>query len=96
MLILETVPAGLRGQSTGANLIMRNIGTSLGLQLAATLVVSSSVGAHVATERGFRNAFIMEASGAAAAIVCALLIPRGMRRRDRETVAVPLAAAETV
>jgi MFS family permease len=99
MLILETVPADLRGQSTAANLIMRNVGTSVGLQIAATLIVSSSVGAHLVTERGFRNAFMLEASGAAAALICAFLIPRGARRRDREAavpVAVPLAAAETV
>jgi EmrB/QacA subfamily drug resistance transporter len=99
MLILETVPADLRGQSTGVNLIMRSVGSSVGLQLAATLVVSSSAGSLLVTEAGFRNAFILETAGAAAAFVCALLIPRGERRGTREAagaVGVPLAAAETV
>jgi MFS family permease len=78
LLILEVVPAELRGQSTAVNLIMRNIGTSVGLQVAATIVTASAHGG-LPTEGGYTTAFALEACAACGAVVLALTIPRRAR-----------------
>ena len=74
-LILEAVPPGLSSQSTAVNIIVRYVGSSIGIQLAATFV-SSSVGATgFPTDRGFTHAFILEAAAAFLALVAAFAVP---------------------
>jgi hypothetical protein len=86
VLILGAVPAGLRGQSTAVNLIARNVGSSLGLQLAATVVTVSARPGGLPTEFGYTMAFIIEGCGAGVALLLALAIP--VRARALESVAV--------
>lgn len=75
LLILEAVPPELRGQSTAVNLIMRNVGTSLGIQLAAA-IVTASVRHGVPSEGGYLWAFTLEAAAAFGAVLLGLAIPR--------------------
>ena len=75
VLILGVVPANLRGQSTAVNLIARNVGSSLGLQLAATVVTASARRGGLPTELGYTRAFILEGCGAGVALLLALAIP---------------------
>jgi MFS family permease len=90
LIILGSVPAAMRGQTTGANVIMRNIGTAVGVQLAATIVTASAHGHGLAREGGYRDAFIVEAAAAGVATLLALTIPA----RPRALVAAaPLEAA---
>jgi MFS family permease len=76
LLILEAVPAAMRGQSTAVNLIMRNIGSAIGLQLAATFITASARSSGLPTDRGFTRAFGIETLGVCAAALVALAIPR--------------------
>jgi hypothetical protein len=77
VLILQVVPPDMRGQSTGVNLIIRTVGSAIGLQFAASLVAASRTGASgVPTEPGFAHAFGMEAAGAVAALLLCMLLPR--------------------
>ena len=54
ILILDVVSAELRGQSTAVNLILRNVGSSIGLQLAAAVVTASAVASGVRPKAGTR------------------------------------------
>jgi MFS family permease len=90
-LILETVPEHQRAQSTAMNQIFRLVGSSIGIQLAATLVVISAArGSRVPGESGYVHAFLLEAIGAAVAFAIALAIPsrRGPARAG-ETLPLP-------
>ena len=80
LLILEAVPAAMRGQSTAINLILRNVGSAIGLQLAATFITASSRASGLPTDRGFTRAFGIETLGVAAAALVALAIPGPQRR----------------
>jgi MFS family permease len=80
LIILQSVPPELSGQSTSANVILRTAGSSLGVQLAATLV-SLTVVRGVPSERGYVHAFVLEASAAFAALLVALAIPAVAGRR---------------
>jgi MFS family permease len=82
LLILESVPRAQSGQSTSVNMIFRNAGSSIGVQLAATFIaISGHDGGHP-TERGFTHAFTLEASAALGALLLALAIPG--RKRGRQ------------
>jgi MFS family permease len=78
-LILQAVPREHSAQSTSINLIMRNTGTSIGIQLAATIVTASAAGAAFPTDAGYTLAFMLLAGGAIAALLLALAIPAGAR-----------------
>jgi MFS family permease len=83
-LILETVPRDQRAQSTAMNQIFRLSGSSVGIQVAATLVSISAVhGSKVPRESGYVHAFLCEAIGAAAAFGLALAIPARRARAAR-------------
>jgi MFS family permease len=75
LLILQSVARSQSGQSTSLNLTMRNAGSSIGVQLAATFVAASAIGRSGPTEGGFGRAFTLEASAALCAFLLALAIP---------------------
>jgi EmrB/QacA subfamily drug resistance transporter len=76
-LILSAVPPEQTGQATGFNAVVRSVGSSVGTQITAVIVVSSAApGSLVPRESGFATAFVVCAVVSAAAGVVALLIPR--------------------
>jgi MFS family permease len=75
LLILENVPADRRAQSTAINAIVRTIGSSIGTQLAAT-VVALQITAGELHEKGFEHAFLLQAAGLGVATLVALSLPR--------------------
>jgi MFS family permease len=94
LLILQAVPPELRGQSTGVNLILRTIGTAIGLQLAGTLVASSTEASGVPAESGFTYAFLLDAAAVGMAFVlAALFLPRFKTGAEDERAAEPLVAS---
>jgi MFS family permease len=97
LLILGAVAAEFRGQSTAVNLILRHVGSSVGLQIAGTLIATSvSVKTGLPTEAGFTHAFAIMAVAAVGALLVALLIP-ALRARAPEPpeVAADVAALAT-
>lgn len=83
LLILEAVPPELSGQSTSVNMILRNAGSSIGIQVAATFV-SASVVAGSPRESGFIRAFLIEAGGAVLAMLIGVAIPAARRQPGTE------------
>jgi MFS family permease len=79
LLILQSVPRAQSGQSTSVNITVRNAGSSIGVQLAATFIAVSAVGRAGPTAEGFTRAFTLEAAAAFGALLFALSIP-GTRR----------------
>lgn len=82
-LILEAVPPEKSGQSTAVNMTIRNIGASIGIQVAATLVTSSVGRSGQPSARGYVHAFELMATIGLVSAVVAFAIPR--RRRVRRT-----------
>jgi MFS family permease len=74
-LIMEAVPAQHTGQSTAFNLVLRNVGTSLGTQIAATFIVASIGASALPQEAGYTRAFAFEAVCAGLACAIAIAIP---------------------
>jgi MFS family permease len=92
LLILGAVPAELRGQSTAVNLILRHVGSSVGLQIVGTLIAASvSPSTGLPTEAGFTHSFAIMAVAAACALGVALGIPA---LRIRAAAVPPEAVAE--
>jgi hypothetical protein len=75
LLVLDAVPAELRGQSTAANAIIRSVGSSFGLQLSATVVSVTAVASAMPAESGFVYAFLLQAGALSVAFLLALRIP---------------------
>jgi MFS family permease len=75
-LIMESVPATHTAQSTGFNLVLRNVGTSLGTQIAATFIVASIGASGLPREIGYTRAFAFQAFCAGLAWLIATTIPR--------------------
>jgi MFS family permease len=88
-LIMEAVPLRHTAQSTGFNLVLRNVGTSLGTQIAATFIVASIGVSGLPAEAGYTRAFAFQAVCAALAFIVATTIPR------RPARGVPLANVVT-
>jgi MFS family permease len=76
-LILQSVPAELSAQSTAFNLVLRNVGTSFGTQIAATFIVASIGASGLPAERGYTRAFGLAAVAAGVATLLGLAIPSG-------------------
>jgi MFS family permease len=93
-LILSAVAPSKRGQATAINQIFRMLGSSIGTQLAATFIASSTGRSGLPAESGFTRAFALEAIGGCGAFFVALTIPgrRAQKRRD----AAPSAAEAVV
>jgi EmrB/QacA subfamily drug resistance transporter len=81
MLILNAVPPHKRGEATSINQIFRLVGSSIGTQLAATFIASSTARSGPPAESGFTHAFIIEAVGGFSAFLVALTIPGRLRAR---------------
>jgi EmrB/QacA subfamily drug resistance transporter len=96
-LIIEAVPQHQTGEATAVNTLLRNVGASIGSQIAGTVLAShvlSSTGSP--SDSGFTLAFAIGAAMALLAAGVATLIPRAVRRQ--QTAAAPadqaLATAE--
>jgi hypothetical protein len=77
----------MTGQATGVNALIRSLGSSIGSQVAATLLAGSVIaGMLLPTDHAFGQAFAIGAVASVVAGAAALLIPR--TRADRaESVA---------
>jgi MFS family permease len=76
-LILTAVPLHQTGQATGFNAVVRSVGSSVGTQVTAVIVVSSAApGSLVPRESGYVTAFGVCAAVSAVAGLVALAIPR--------------------
>jgi EmrB/QacA subfamily drug resistance transporter len=85
-LILGAVPPDQTGQATGFNAVVRSIGSSMGTQVTAVLVVSSAAaGSLVPSGSGYTAAFAMSAAVTLLAAVVALLVPQGVLHRHVRT-----------
>src|SRR3954449_10671581 len=85
-LIIEAVDAHETGEATGVNTILRNIGATLGSQVAATVLaghVIASTG--FPSDEGFELALLVGAAGSVLAALSSLAIP------GRARAAVPAA-----
>jgi EmrB/QacA subfamily drug resistance transporter len=74
-LIVSAVDVHETGEATGVNTIARNIGASLGGQVAASIVASHVVAGGFPADRGFELAFLISAGVALLAGACGALIP---------------------
>lgn len=74
-LIVQAVDAHETGEATGVNTIMRNVGASIGSQVAASIVAGHLLSSGLPQDEGFKLAFLMGAAGGLAAGLIALLIP---------------------
>jgi MFS family permease len=92
LLILNAVPPTRRGQATATNQIFRLVGSSVGTQLAATIITASARHTGIPLESGFSRAFMLEALGACAAFVVALAIPGGRPLGQREDASTAVEA----
>ena len=90
-LVIAAVDPHETGEATGVNTIARNVGASLGGQVAAS-IVASHVLAGAPADRGFEIAFLMSAGIAVLAGICGLLIPTGGRSAEFGAVADPAQA----
>jgi EmrB/QacA subfamily drug resistance transporter len=88
-LVIGAVEAHETGEATGVNTIARNIGASLGGQVAASIVATHALAGGLPANRGFEIAFLMSAGVALLAGLCGLLIPAARADRGRGLVAVP-------
>ncbi|MGW3624744.1 MFS transporter [Streptomyces sp. NPDC000880] len=76
-LIVGAVPPSMTGQATGVNALIRSLGSSIGSQVAATLLAGSvTAGTLLPADHAFTQAFAIGAVAAAVAGAAALLIPR--------------------
>ncbi len=88
-LIVEAVDSHETGEATGVNTIMRNIGASIGSQVAASIVAGHVMAGGLPEDQGFKLAFLMGAAGGLAAAAAAVAIPA---RRRAQRAAGQLAA----
>ena len=93
-LIVVAVDKRETGEATGVNTVMRNIGSSLGAQVAGTIIATHVLGNGLPENAGFKIAFLISAAGAVIAAISVLLIPDGHKRRPAaEPTRDPLLAA---
>jgi EmrB/QacA subfamily drug resistance transporter len=93
-LIVQAVPAEQTGVASGMNTVLRTLGGALGGQIAATLVVGSTVHG-LPTLTGFSQTFAMAALFLACCVVAGLLIPAPPRTAAPPTAAAAPAPAAT-
>jgi EmrB/QacA subfamily drug resistance transporter len=76
-LILSAVPASQSGQATGFNAVVRSVGSSVGTQVTAVIVIGSAVsGSTVPRDSGYVTAFLLCAAFAIVAAAVAFIVPR--------------------
>ena len=74
-LIVGAVDAHETGDATGVNTIARNVGASLGGQVAASIIAGHTIAGGLPADSGFEIAFLMSAGVSLAAGAFGLLIP---------------------
>jgi EmrB/QacA subfamily drug resistance transporter len=74
-LIVNAVEPHETGEATGVNTIARNVGASLGGQVAASIIASHVIAGGLPADSGFKTAFLMSAGVALLAGAAGLLIP---------------------
>ncbi len=84
-VVVSAVPHEHTGAATAMNTVMRNIGGSLGSQIAATIVAASAIGAGYPRESGYTIAYLVAGLAAAAALGLTFVITVG--RKSRQTPA---------
>jgi MFS family permease len=89
-IILQAVPSSQSGQSAAINIIIRMIGSAIGVQLAATIVTASIGAAGTPTERGYTTAFAIATAAGCAALFASLAIPRESPAVPEQAAAHPL------
>jgi MFS family permease len=72
-LVLDAAPESRRAESTAVNMVVRNVGSGIGTQVAAAFITGASVGA-ASAEAGFVHAFVLQAGFCAAACAVALAL----------------------
>jgi len=82
-LIVEAVDSHETGEATGVNTIMRNVGASIGSQVAASIVAGHAMAGGLPEDQGFKLAFLMGAAGGLAAAAAAVAIPARRRAAAR-------------
>jgi hypothetical protein len=85
-LIVGAVAPHETGEATGVNTIARNLGASLGGQVAASIVSSHVVAGGAPANSGFEIAFVMSAGIALVAAAAGLVIPVARRASAGGTV----------
>jgi MFS family permease len=75
-IILQAVPPSQSGQSAAINIIIRMVGSAIGVQLAATIVTASIGVGGAPTDRGYTTAFALATAAGCAALIASLAIPR--------------------
>jgi MFS family permease len=88
-LIVVAVDERETGEATGVNTVMRNIGSSLGAQVAGTIIATHVLGNGLPDNAGFKIAFLISAAGAVIAAISVLLIPGGRQRRPAASTSTP-------
>jgi EmrB/QacA subfamily drug resistance transporter len=80
-LIIDVVPQTQTGEATAVNTLLRNVGASIGSQLAGTVLASHVVaGTGLPADSGFVVAFLLGSGASLVALVFASRIPRDVRR----------------
>jgi MFS family permease len=74
-LIVNAVSPRETGEATGANTIVRNIGSAIGAQIAGSLIATHVLANGLPENSGFEIAFLISAAGAIIAALSVLLIP---------------------
>jgi MFS family permease len=80
-LVIAAVAPHETGEATGVNTIARNVGASLGGQVAASIVASHVLAGGLPANQGFETAFLVSAAVALLAGLCGLLIPTARAAR---------------
>ena len=89
-LITEAVDATETGIATGINTVMRTVGAVIGAQVGAAILTAATLpGTAVPTEGAYVTAFLLSAVAAACAVVIAVFVTPGRRRRRAELALEP-------
>jgi hypothetical protein len=80
-LVIAAAEPHETGEAAGVNTIARNVGASLGSQVAASIVAAHVFADGLPTDRGFELAFLSGAAITLLAGLCALLIPTARTAR---------------
>nr|WP_221243070.1 MFS transporter [Conexibacter arvalis] len=84
-LIIEAVPQHQTGEATAVNTLLRNVGASIGSQIAGTVLAGSVLASTGApSDGGFTLAFAIGAATALLAAAVAALLPGAVRARRAE------------
>lgn len=94
-LIIESVPQTQTGEATAVNTLLRNVGASIGSQIAGTVLASKVLASTGAPSDGaFTLAFALGAVAALLAVAVAATIPAARRARQTTAEQPSLAGVE--